>query len=387
MTIYVEKRQGRPTGSFVVEVVKHGQKLRKRVSTMREAKRLQAVFKSPNYVPRAPDASQGTNAPQSLSEVAREAYVMWKGTKDEKQSLARLDAAVSLLGPTVDIGSLDAARIDSMVTKLANKGLSPKTINRYLASTSKLLKFAKRRGYISGDLPSLPWKPEDEGRIVFISEADETRLLAHLRAKGMDSYALCVEVLLVTGMRVSNLLALKPQDISPDHEWITLGVTKSGKPQTVPIPAALGASLAALVASGLPTYRKLYTAFCGARKALGIDPSIGIHALRHTTATRLTKRKVPTVTVQKLLGHKRITTTLKYAHVEDETLKDAQSLIVREPQARDLRGDLAGQSGVAGDIHSNLNVSNDQRNQQDSGGLGGNRTPVQGFAVDDWWGS
>ena len=50
-------------------------------------------------------------------------------------------------------------------------------------------------------------------------------------------------------------------------------------------------------------------------KAFGLltDPQFVIHALRHTCATRLMAAGVDVVTVQHWLGHKDISTTMRYA--------------------------------------------------------------------------
>jgi integrase/recombinase XerD len=44
------------------------------------------------------------------------------------------------------------------------------------------------------------------------------------------------------------------------------------------------------------------------------------HQLRHTCATRLLNRGMPITSLQKLLGHKHLNTTQRYAHVYDDTL-------------------------------------------------------------------
>lgn len=383
MSIYAEKRQGRPTGLFVVEVVKGGERLRRRVTTMKQARQIEAMMASNSFIPPAKEAKP------SLSTLAAslEARTLWKGTKDETQSLARLEASVGLLGPTVPIAEIGSKHVDQLVDKLKAKRLSTKTINRYLASVSKLIKFSLKRGYRDKPL-ELPWQVEQEPAISFLRPEDETRLVDEMCRTGHTDYALLVTVLIQTGMRVSNLLRLRLADISPPQSgvvWITLGVTKSGQAHRVPLQEALGEPLRALIHSGLPTYRKFYSAFLRARNGSGIDPSITIHSLRHTTATRMTKAKVPTVTVQKMLGHRNIRTTLKYAHVEDESLVDAQ--VSALGFAGQSGGNLAGQFGSVAAIDTNQDNQITQRDQQDSGGLGGNRTPVQGFAVEDWWGS
>lgn len=54
-------------------------------------------------------------------------------------------------------------------------------------------------------------------------------------------------------------------------------------------------------------------------KPLGIH--VSPHQFRHTLATRPLNHGMPIQSLQKLLGHRRISTTQIYAHVYDETLR------------------------------------------------------------------
>jgi integrase len=54
---------------------------------------------------------------------------------------------------------------------------------------------------------------------------------------------------------------------------------------------------------------------------------IGWHTLRHTFASHLAMRGVPLTTVQALLGHSNITTTMRYAHVAPSTLRTAIDML------------------------------------------------------------
>jgi site-specific recombinase XerD len=47
-----------------------------------------------------------------------------------------------------------------------------------------------------------------------------------------------------------------------------------------------------------------------------------MHDLRHTFATYLVKNDIPLSKVQKALGHKTISMTLKYAHLSNSDIKD-----------------------------------------------------------------
>ena len=55
---------------------------------------------------------------------------------------------------------------------------------------------------------------------------------------------------------------------------------------------------------------------------IGIEPA-NIHTFRHTFASHLVMNGVDLPTVQKLMGHSNITTTMIYAHLAPEHLKGA----------------------------------------------------------------
>ena len=89
---------------------------------------------------------------------------------------------------------------------------------------------------------------------------------------------------------------------------------------------------------GRPLYRNLSLWYL-VRKEAGIE-DVRIHDLRHTFASHAVLRGIPLPVVSRLLGHKRPSMTLRYAHVGDRETEAAAERIGRAI-AQELEGQCA----------------------------------------------
>jgi len=149
-----------------------------------------------------------------------------------------------------------------------------------------------------------------------------------------------LETLYASGLRVSELVGLKTQQVSLDMNVIRI-LGKGSKERLTPLgeeaaswieryqrearPQLLGArkSEALFVTSrGGPMTRQSFWALVK-RYAIvaGIHRAISPHTLRHAFATHLINHGADLRVVQLLLGHADITTTQIYTHVARERLK------------------------------------------------------------------
>jgi integrase len=144
---------------------------------------------------------------------------------------------------------------------------------------------------------------------------------------------LLMDVQIATGTRISELLRLEARDITRHQEgnrvWceITLRDTKNGEARVTPIPVELGDRLKDLVERGMPHYASIRRAMRFARKTVGLPLTQPTHAHRHTTATRLTQRGVPTSDVKDYLGHKTLATTLRYIQADTRSKRRAMDAL------------------------------------------------------------
>jgi integrase len=145
-----------------------------------------------------------------------------------------------------------------------------------------------------------------------------------------------VETAILTGMRLEELLSLKWEQIRHGHIYLT--ETKYSKPRQIPINGRLtevfrevrrGNQLKfpyVFCDSRGRRYKEIRKAFHGACRRAGIE-DFKFHDLRHTFASHLVMNGVGIKAVQELLGHADIKMTMRYAHLSQEHLKEAVSLL------------------------------------------------------------
>jgi hypothetical protein len=139
-------------------------------------------------------------------------------------------------------------------------------------------------------------------------------------------------------MRRGEQYQLRWQDIDFSNGIITIPRNKHGEARYVQINATARAPLlmlknrsgeSAYVCPGLDHSRKRYSRqwFEEVTENANIS-NFHSHDLRHTFASRLVMARIPLRTVQVLMGHKRIETTLRYSHLAEDHLRNAVERLV-----------------------------------------------------------
>jgi integrase/recombinase XerD len=173
---------------------------------------------------------------------------------------------------------------------------------------------------------------------VVLPRADITRLFAacgNLRTRTvlMTTYA--------AGLRVSEVCALQLGDIesAPDRMCIKLRHAKGGKDRYTLLSPRLLETLRLYWRICRPrtwlfpnragdgplfdqTAQRMYRAACD---RAGLADAAGIHTLRHSFATHLLEAGVDLHTIQRLLGHGHISTTMRYLHLAQSRLTGTTS--------------------------------------------------------------
>ena len=171
----------------------------------------------------------------------------------------------------------------------------------------------------------------------FLTDAEFTRLgraLSELEEGGEVSShaAAAIRLLMLTGCRRNEIVALRWDEANLKRKELRLRQTKSG-PRTVPLsPAAVRVLSRRPRTPGNPwvipggnkgEYLKyIHDPWCKVRERANLE-DVRLHDLRHSFASRALVLGESLPMIGKLLGHTRVETTARYAHVGDDFVKEA----------------------------------------------------------------
>lgn len=211
------------------------------------------------------------------------------------------------------------SNINSIITCVALKFYITRVLNRpwHDFSLPRVHKFRKRR--------SRPMTREE-----IIAVIDRTR---------GRRYRLLFALIYGSGLRVSEACALEISDIDFSNHKVYIRDGKGGRHRETILPQKLIVELSAYIAERrpvkwlFPSRRAIYEAdtlfpivvktrpisprsaqyeFDLARSQLNLAGLVTIHSLRHSFATHLVEYSMPVFSVQRLLGHQHLRTTLGY---------------------------------------------------------------------------
>jgi len=302
--------------------------------TKKEAKIVEAVEKKRMTVDGALSPREKA-ARMPLSIAIQKVYdERWKDNKDGLKSQRIAERVMYLIGD-IPISKIDEDAIKVLIRLLEGSGIKGATVNRYLATIKTLLRHHRQ-----------PWehiqlKKESKGRIRVISREEEATVVSLLRDTKHNSrrahfpeVADLVEVLVDTGCRLSEVLNLRYEDINFESNLISIWINKGDKPRSIPMTVRVGTILERrktnkAVKPFTIVRDQAENAWTWVRKTSGLsgDKEFVLHALRHTTATRLIDKGIDLYTVKEWLGHSTIQVTERYAHLNPEKLVHAANML------------------------------------------------------------
>ena len=221
--------------------------------------------------------------------------------------------------------------------------LSDITVNTWIISLVAVFGYAVKRQYLKQNPFSLSVRLKVSKKPpLFITQEEFEKLLKKVQTETLrDFYTVAGN----TGMRLSELLNLKWSSVSFDKKQIGVVntedfTTKSGKSRIVPMNELVVTVLSKRFANKNGSeyvfhksngfkYDKNFIShrFKKYVRAAGLNDKYHFHTLRHSFASWLALKEVPIFSIQQLLGHASVNTTLQYAHLSSSVLHSAVNKI------------------------------------------------------------
>jgi integrase/recombinase XerD len=240
---------------------------------------------------------------------------------------------------------LTRRELEAYVRALMSEGKSPRSVARLVACVRGFYRFLVLHQHLAEN-PALDLAAPRAWKVLpkFLSSDDVERLLRApdtTTPRGVRDRAL-IELLYATGLRVSELVALRQQDLHLEAGYLTT-LGKGQKQRIVPVgdeaamwvtrylqearPLLVGRRVSARLfvnaRGGGPGLSRVgfWKILKGYGKTVGISRQISPHVLRHSFATHLLERGADLRAIQMMLGHADLSTTQIYTHVLEARLR------------------------------------------------------------------
>jgi integrase/recombinase XerD len=259
------------------------------------------------------------------------------------RDLARLAAFAAGLG--VEADALSRAHLEALVRDLMAEGRSPRSVARMVACLRGFYLFLVVNGTLASS-PADDLRPPRAWKLLpkYLSVEEIDRLMAQpdvATPRGLRDRAL-IELLYATGMRVSELVGLRPADVNLEASYLTC-TGKGDKQRIVPIgdeaaswvrrylgearPKLLGQRssprLFVNARGGGPGLTRMgfWKILKGYARQAALPRTLSPHMLRHSFATHLLERGADLRAIQLMLGHADLSTTQIYTHVLEHRMR------------------------------------------------------------------
>ncbi len=239
--------------------------------------------------------------------------------------------------------SLRQDDLAAFIQSLREQGLAARSVARTVHAIRGFYRFAVREGRIDADpmenlkapraFTALP-RYLTQAQVEALLEAPDTKNPLGIRDRAI------LEVLYATGLRVSELVGLRPADLDLDLGILTC-MGKGRKERLVPLGRSAQRWVRRYiddVRGGLSRGKAAPTLFLNARGGrlsrmglwlvvrrhgvvVGVERILTPHVLRHSFATHLLEHGADLRALQEMLGHADISTTQIYTHVTRERLR------------------------------------------------------------------
>jgi integrase/recombinase XerD len=246
-------------------------------------------------------------------------------------------------GKSVEV--LTRQELEGHVRDLMAEGRSPRSVARAVACYRGFFRFLVIDGRLTVN-PADDLRPPRAWKVLprYLAVEDVDRLIEQpivSTPRGLRDRAL-IELLYATGMRVSELLSLRPADVNLEASYLTCS-GKGNKQRIVPIGDEAADWVRRYVREGRPALlgkRSSPRLFVNAKgggpgltrvgfwkilktyaRQAGLTKGLSPHMLRHSFATHLLERGADLRAIQMMLGHADLSTTQIYTHVLEQRMR------------------------------------------------------------------
>lgn len=242
-----------------------------------------------------------------------------------------------------NISDIDIDDLKRYVKYLNDQELNELSISRNISCIKSFYKYLNIEKIIDNNPSDSLFLPKVRKKLPNTLSEEEVDKLLDIKLTDMFSYRnkAMLEVLYATGLRVSELVNLKMENIDFEQDIIrTYG--KGNKERVIPI----GEYAKIYLEKYLNEYRYqmlkhgnneyvflnnhgknmtrqgFFKIIKSIANDVGINKEISPHILRHSFASHLLKHGADLRTIQELLGHSNVSTTQIYTHISNEELKE-----------------------------------------------------------------
>lgn len=260
-----------------------------------------------------------------------------------RNDLAHLEAF--MMRNDLNLENVTLEQLHTFAASLHEYGITPRSQARVLSGVRSFFRFLVLDGVVENDPTELlewPSLPEHLPVVLTLEEIDRIEDSIDLsKAEGARNRAI-IEVLFSCGLRVSELVNMKLSDLYLEDR-VLLVRGKGNKERLVPVSNKAIADLKRWffdrnlmkIKPGEDDYVFLNRRGAHLTRTMilimvkrqaeeaGIKKTISPHTFRHSFATALLQGGADLRSIQAMLGHEKIDTTLVYTHISNEQLRKA----------------------------------------------------------------
>lgn len=264
-------------------------------------------------------------------------YLAWAVRQRSFRSKAGFVKQLRAYFRNTKLGHLTVKEVERYQGEGLKSGKAPATVNRHIETLkhmfTKAVEWELVDDVVLKRVRRVKLLKENNRRLRFLSREESAALVAACEAHLKP----VVVAAMNTGMRKEEILSLEwDRHIDLKHGFILLTDTKNGERRELPINQTLRAALSGLVRrihcpfvfcdNQGRRFRDVKRSFASALRRVGLK-DFRFHDLRHTFASQLVMAGVDLTTVSRLLGHKSLTMTLRYAHLAPAHMLKAVSVL------------------------------------------------------------